>query len=1150
MITAVAKYLESIHEARGTGALLPEVPHYSALTALLNKVGESLNPKVKCFIGLRDQGVGLPDAGLFTADQVSHTPDGVPPGQVPARGVVEVKGIDDDAWVTADGSQVTRYWGKYNKVLVTNYRDFVLVCKGADGTPRKVDVFRIASDRDDFVQKCSHPRKTAAQIGSPLGHYLRRVLLQDVPLSDPKDVAWFLAYYARQALAHIEGVGSEALDRIREQLEEALGITFEHKQGGRFFRSSLIQTIFYGIFSAWVLWSQNGRKGPGFRWREATWSMRIPMVSALFEQVATRPNLEMLSLVDILDQTGDVLNRVDHKAFFKRFEDSLAVQYFYEPFLKAFDPELRKELGIWCTPPEIVKYMVERVDDVLRNHLGVQDGLADSNVYVLDPCCGTGTYLLEVLRRVGQTLRDKGEAALAAADLKTMATSRLFGFEILPAPFVVAHLQISLLLQSLGVSLVQGERAAVYLTNSLTRWNALDTGYRRPLIPELEAERDKADSVKRHLPILVVLGNPPYNAYAGTSSAEENGAVEVYKERLRDDWNIKKYNLDDLYVRFFRLAERRISEMTGRGVVCYVSNHSWVSDVSFVVMRKHLLGSFDRFWIDELHGDRRISERGPDGKTSQTIFAVKGFSPGIKQGVAISLWMKSGDEGASPHVYYRNDIDHSRAEDRRRALLKSLNDPRFFEHYTEANPNESNYFSFKPINTNRDYSSWPGVHELFGFRSLGLLEKRKGALVDTERRRLEQRMQRYFDRTVTFDAFKADIPGLGIPASRFDPQATRKKLLETDPHERGEVRRYLVRPMDLRWCFYSTVRSLWNEPRPTFAKETWPGNYALVTRRTATADPEGVPFYFTAALGSEHALRTDASYFPVMLTNDTTAPQTPRQKVAVPDPPGAAISRTDNLSAYSKTYLRRIGLSELGKINAAEVLPLHVLAIGFSPAYLKENTALLRLDWPRIPLPPSPQVLRKSAQLGREIAGLLDTDSSIVGVTAGRLLDEFAAMAVVVRLDGQSINPDADDLLVNVGWGVLRNGTVSAGKGRFVERDYEPVELSSLQDGLRARGMSLDEGLSLLGKTTCDVFLNDKVCWRNVPSRVWSYVLGGYQVIRVWLSYREAAITGESLTLAEVRQVAGMVRRLAQIVLLGPTLDRNYRECKSKWSGL
>ena len=241
-----------------------------------------------------------------------------------------------------------------------------------------------------------------------------------------------------------------------------------------------------------------------------------------------------------------------------RFEDEHAVQYFYEPFLEAYDPELRKSLGVWYTPPEIVKYQVARVHQVLREELNLPDGLADPNVIVLDPCCGTGAYLVEVLKRIGEHQREKYGDALVGNDVKQAAMNRVFGFEIMPAPFVVSHLQIGLLLQTFGLPLSQdsGERVGVYLTNALTGWEP-PKGPKQHLLAyaELEEERDAAQHVKRDKRILVVLGNPPYNAFAGVSPEEEQGLVELYKKDLNESvsaggWGIKKFNLDDLYVRF------------------------------------------------------------------------------------------------------------------------------------------------------------------------------------------------------------------------------------------------------------------------------------------------------------------------------------------------------------------------------------------------------------------------------------------------------------------------------------------------------------------------------------------------------------------------------------------------------------------------
>ncbi len=247
---------------------------------------------------------------------------------------------------------------------------------------------------------------------------------------------------------------------------------------------------------------------------------------------------------------------MDRDAFFARFEENQAIQDFYEPFLEEFDPELRKLLGVWYTPAEVVRYMVTRVDTVIRQELGRTDGLADPDVYVLDPWTGTGSSLIEVLRRIDATLRAKGEDALSGDDLKRAAMQRVVGFEILPAPFVVAHLQIGLLLQNLGAPLSEAkhERAGVYLTNALTGWHSAAGAQVKLPWDELEEERDAAVEIKRQRPILVVIGNPPYNGFAGVAVEEERDLSDAY-------WVAKAtkqpqgQGLNDRYVRFFRMAK-------------------------------------------------------------------------------------------------------------------------------------------------------------------------------------------------------------------------------------------------------------------------------------------------------------------------------------------------------------------------------------------------------------------------------------------------------------------------------------------------------------------------------------------------------------------------------------------------------------------
>ena len=426
--------------------------------------------------------------------------------------------------------------------------------------------------------------------------------------SNPVTWPGLLAFYARDGLSRVEAAGdATSLDTVRTALEEALGVKFEGDKGSAFFHSTLVQTLFYGVFSAWVLWVRQTPPPSGtFNWHEAVWHLRAPVLQALFQQLSAPTQLQPLGLVEVLDWTSAALDRVDREAFFARFNEGEAVPYFYEPFLEAFDPALRKQLGVWYTPTEVVRYMVARVDRALKDELGIADGLAAENVYVLDPCCGTGAFLAETLKRIAANLENRGMGALTGARVREAATQRVFGFEIMPAPFVVAHLQVGLTMKALDAPLSDdgNERAGVFLTNALTGW---EPRVQKPLpFPELEEERDRADRVKQDTPVLVIIGNPPYNGFAGMAVEEERELSEAYRT-TKQVRRPEGQGLNDLYVRFFRMAERRIAEnlsetvpASARVMQRFLTESPWDDDAVIGRLQEYLsprLGHPEAVWV-------------------------------------------------------------------------------------------------------------------------------------------------------------------------------------------------------------------------------------------------------------------------------------------------------------------------------------------------------------------------------------------------------------------------------------------------------------------------------------------------------------------------------------------------------------------------
>jgi hypothetical protein len=1142
-------YLRQLRDIHGSGAGVPETSYYPALSNLLNAVGATLKPKVRCIINPANRGAGIPDGGFYTSDQFPKSSHTDPlPGTKPARGVIEAKPVKDDAWLTAERKQVTKYWGTYRQVLVTNFRDFLLVGSDAEGNQIILDHYRLAANEKAFWSAAAKPQILAKEHAERFTEFLKRVMLHAAPLVTAKDLAWYLASYAREARARVESHKLDALDALRRALEETLGVKFEGDDGDHFFRSTLVQTLFYGVFSAWVVWSRDhshADRKARFDWRVTQFYLRVPVLAVLFNQIASPGKLDELQLSEVLDWAGAALNRVDRASFFDGFQEQLAVQYFYEPFLEAYDPDLRKQLGVWYTPREIVQYMVARVDTVLREELNLADGLADRNVYVLDPCCGTGAYLVEVLKRIAETLKRKGGGALIPQEVKRAALERVFGFELLPAPFVIAHLQLGLTLREIGAPLSdkKKERAGIFLTNALTGWDPPTEAKKQVefAYPEFKAERDAADDVKRDKPILVILGNPPYNAFDGVSPEQEGGLVETYKEGLVKEWGIKKFNLDDLYVRFFRLAERRIAEKTGRGVVAFISNFSYLGDPSFVVMRRRFTTNFDKLYFDSLNGDsRETGKLTPDGKPDPSVFSTENNKEGIRVGTAIATLVRRPSRLAQPTVLFRQFWGSSKRAD----LLASLDAPDFYSHYQSAKPEKSNRFSFRPTAVSKSYRSWPSLIDLVHRRPFaGLAEDRGKALISIDLPPLEARLRSYFDPRVDWDAIHALNTGISRDVPRFNAKKTRETLLKEEQFEATRLVRYAMRPFDVQWCYYSPVRPLWREPRPDYWQLYEDGSPTLVSRFKGDKSPEGPPVVLARHLSDYHCMPPNASIFPFCLRG---VPRTTLRNQALPQTstnPSAPSVLIPNLSSNARAYLSHLGIATGPTgIDAAVTLWTHILSVTYSTAFLSENADGIRQDFPRVPLPDSKELLSASANLGAQIAALLDTEKSVEGVTSGNIRPELRVIAVESHNGGKPLNPDAGDLDLTAGWGHLGKGAaVMPGSGKTVKRDYSPAERVAIETGAKALGLAPADAFRLLGDSTVDVFLNNVAFWRNIPVNVWGYTIGGYQVIKKWLSYREKKILGRALTLAEVYEVRDMARRIAAIILLGPNLDDNYR---------
>jgi hypothetical protein len=1081
----VLRYLEALHDVRRTQKATPETSFYGALQNLLTEIGEDFDPELFASPQLKNDGSGAPDFGIF--DKNSTSP----------RLAVEVKPTKVDIYDTASGKQVSKYWNRYGFVLVTNFREFLLVARnGGTGEAVVERRYRISGNSDAFWK--AKPTKLAEEHEEGFRDFLEGVYARPAPITRPKDLAADLARHAREAKRRLSRHRIDDLTPLKDAFESALGLSFKDEKGLDFFRSSLVQTLFYGLFSGWMLWRQGlpkHRKPPAFDWKDASDYLALPLIGDLFDEVAKPKRLGELGLREPLELAANSLNRVNHDQFFATFDADHAITLFYEPFLQAFDPELRKQLGVWYTPPEIVTYMVERVDQLLRSELNIENGLADESVYVLDPATGTGSYVVAVAKRIRKTLDEQGHGAMAAAGVKRALMSRVFGFEILPAPYVVAHLQLGVLLRGMGAPLGGKERTGVYLTNALTGWEPPKGVKATSAFKFLQDEQDKAAKVKREAPIIVILGNPPYNGYAGVALDEERDLSTAYRS-VKKGPSPEGQGLNDLYVRFFRMAERRIaSGKDRRGIVCYISNYRWLDGLSAPGMRESYLEDFDSIYIDCLNGDKfKNGKLTPDGKPDPSVFSTDANREGIETGTSVTTLVRKSAHGAADSIWFRHFWGKTKRDD----LLKTLSRAFPGKHDRLEPPWELGY-PFYPCKYHPDFVAWPTVEDLMPISFPGVKTSRDGALVDDNRDRLVDRMTRYFSKGVSMADIAEEMPQLAAQTDRFDPHATRTRLLK-----RGmllaNVVEYAYRPLDERWVYWEPEGKLLDEKRDEYFGQVFAGNFYLFTTSRTRKDVAEAAFV-TDRLTDLNMMDSGARGFPMLLQEEA----------------GSLLASAGNgephanLSDAAQRYLA-------GHKAQEDSLFFHVLAITNSPEYRAENEGGLRHSWPRVPLPKRADTLARSTALGRQVADLLLPDRSVTGVTSGKLRPELKGLAIPARLDGEPIDPD-EDLEVLAGWGFHgTDNAVMSGKGKALPNEADP-------DG------------------ALDIYINDAVCWRNVPHDVWDMTIGGYPVVKKWLSYREKRVLGRALKSEEMTYITGVVRRLKALLLLGPELDANYRAC-------
>lgn len=614
--TLCREYLENLAQTLSTGDAREE-SCYFALKEFLEKYAQLSGRKgIQVTVLPKPTEAGNPDFRVWD-------------GRQHIVGYIEAKAPTvQNLEPIAETEQLTRYLQTFPNLILTNFFEFRLYRHGEFSTAACLARPFVATKL-----RATPPLEGVSSVQALLEQFFHFTLPR---VYTAKDLATELARRTRflrdqvllPALAQEEGEGKGNLLGFYEAFRKHLiaGLTLEE------FADLYAQTITYGLFAARM------RAGDDFNRREAFFAVphTIGVLRDLFRFISLEelpPQLEW-----IVDDFAEVLAVADVKGllhqYFHEGKGADPVVHFYETFLSIYDPEERERRGVYYTPESVVSYIVRSVHQILKEKFGLLDGLASPEVTLLDPAAGTMTFVAEAARvAVEEYVQKYGEGGRKSF-IRDHILRNFYAFELMMAPYAVGHLKMAFILEELGHILDSEERFKFYLTNALEMEELAESQI--PGLASLAEESHKAGAVKREIPILVIVGNPPYSGHSANKGPWIRRLVADYKKVDGKPLGEKNPKwLQDDYVKFLRFAEWKIAQ-AGRGIVGMITNHSYLDNPTFRGMRRHLMKTFDEIYVLDLHGNSLKRERCPDGSPDENVFD-------IRQGVAIAFFIKYGD---------------------------------------------------------------------------------------------------------------------------------------------------------------------------------------------------------------------------------------------------------------------------------------------------------------------------------------------------------------------------------------------------------------------------------------------------------------------------------------------------------------------------
>jgi len=923
---------------------------------------------------------------------------------------------------------------------------------------------------------------------------------QSVPIAGPKELAARMAGIARVIRDAIEKAFDieDPAGALHNELE-SFRITILNDITLAQFADMFAQTMCYGLFSARV--NVPDSKAREFTREHAAYDLPStnPFLREVFEYIAgTRLPETMVWAVDLL---AEVLRCCDMGSILMDFgkaarrEDPIV--HFYETFLAAYDPKLRKTRGVYYTPEPVVSYIVRSIDHILKTDFDCPTGLADNTtitapffdadaksgiiekevhrVQILDPAAGTGTFLFETVRHIYNVMKpNRGSWAGENGYVARHLLPRVFGFELMMAPYAVAHMKLGWLLKETGYNFPRDDRLCVYLTNTLDK-RILPSQQAWYFANQITREANAAGRIKAQSPIMVIMGNPPYS---GHSANRSEWSKDLLNNKLFGPHGAPGYFecdgqplgernpkwLNDDYVKFIRFAQFRI-ELTGYGVVGFITNHAYLDNPTFRGMRKSLMHTFDDIYILDLHGNERKKETVPDGSKDENVFD-------IMQGVTIAVFVKrQNGKTKKPAAVRHADVFGLR--NRKYAYLNETDIST--TKWKKVNP-AAPFYLFVPHSAKRlkEFETSAKVTDIMPVNSVGVVTSRDALVFDLDEQALRRRIKDFCDPTHSDDDVRAWYLSA---ADKLDVRTARDRLRKV--RRLGEaIAPCLYRPFDVRWLLYH--EAVIERSRSDIMQHMMIGaNLALVSARSNKSP--NMDHFFCSRYVMETKCgesTTQSAFFPLYFypNGNELIQESPWPAGKGGRRPNLSQQFVDEFSSRLQLEFVPDGVGDRKRTFGPEDIFHYIYAIFHSPTYRTRYAEFLKIDFPRVPLTSDRKLFARLCELGAELVGLHLLESVPTPVASYPISGDN-------RVDKPHYKPPTDEAA----------GRIYANKTQYFD---------------------------------------------DIPPEVWDFHIGGYQVCEKWLKDRK----GRILTYDEIETYRNITEAIRQTIRVMSAIDDTIPE--------